>query len=782
MNLKIKFIFIVLFFLTFVFCNFLYLSYHHFKRDRHLLESGIKREGESIIAATREALSIILPSRDYSLVRSYGKDLVRERNNITLLSIFDEDGEVIFAYPKDESEANHDLDPSKIRKLQKQKPIISSQYNNYEFIAPLTYKIMEKEERYGFVKIRLYKGYIEHELKKCMAELFYSFIFIILLSFFVFYFFSNKYIVYPIIQLANTVAEFGQGNLSIRVKTTSDDEVGKLGESFNAMAENLLKITASRNELNKEIEERRKAEEALQESEGKLNAMLSSIGDHMSMMDRDLNIIWANAFARKLFGNDIIGKKCYEAYHKRKEPCTPYPCLTVKAFQDGKFHEHNSQVIGKDGKIVYLHCTANVALRNKEGEPLGVLEIARDVTENKLYEEQLKKAVLKAEESELLKSAFLANMSHEIRTPMNAIIGFTDLMLGDELSEEHRQYLKNVKESGDLLLSIIDDILDLSKIDAGQFKIEQIPCSLKEILNSVGSSCQMIISHKGKNISLRESFPENINRFIIADPTRIQQIMNNLLSNAVKFTENGFIEYGVSLKDKNRLEFYVRDTGIGIPDNKRDEIFKPFQQADESHTRKYGGTGLGLTISKKLVELMGGEITVRSKLGSEHGTTFYFTQPYKPTEIKEKGEMEEIKISKTKIGYTILVAEDDALNQSLAREILERAGYNVVVTNDGKEAISIYKTDASIDLILMDMQMPVIDGYEAVRVIRHIEAKEKKNRRMPIIALTAFTLDGDRKKCIEAGMDEYITKPIKAKEMLVCIKKMVETSVLKYKE
>ena len=251
--------------------------------------------------------------------------------------------------------------------------------------------------------------------------------------------------------------------------------------------------------------------------------------------------------------------------------------------------------------------------------------------------------------------------------------------------------------------------------------------SLEVIFDNVNSIYQRVISQKEKNITLRESFPLNISRFIISDPTRIQQVMNNLMSNAVKFTDTGFIEYGVTLKDENRLEFYVRDTGIGIAEDKQEEIFKPFLQADVSHTRKYGGTGLGLTISKKLIELMGGEIKLTSKIGEAHGSTFYFTILYKPIETKKTNNVVEARILNNKTNYTILVAEDNFLNQQVTKKMLEKSGYNVILSNDGKEAISIYRSDPSIDLILMDIEMPVLNGHEATKVIRNIETQEQKD-------------------------------------------------------
>ncbi|MGA1824287.1 MAG: PAS domain S-box protein [bacterium] len=526
--------------------------------------------------------------------------------------------------------------------------------------------------------------------------------------------------------------------------------------------------------IDRDITERKVAEKVLRESEKRFRQFFNIEPNYCYMVSPEGVILDVNNTALKALGymkKEIVGAPLTTIYAPESLP--KMKTLFQKWHQTGYIKDEEMIIISKNGerRTVILSVAS---LRNENNEIVHSISVQRDITERKRHEDALQQALAKAEESDRLKSAFLANMSHEIRTPMNAIIGFTSLMLHDELSPEHIEYLHNVKESGDLLLALIDDILDLSKIDAGQLAIEQIPCSLHAIFKSAGSTCHMIIAHKGKNVSLRHSFPNTFSDSIITDPIRVQQILNNLLSNAVKFTEHGFIEYGVSLKDKDTLEFYVRDTGIGIPDDKAEAIFKPFQQSDGSHTRKYGGTGLGLTICKKLLTLMGGQITFTSQVGEGHGTTFYFTLPYKPTEHQETYEREMPEALEAKTGLTILVAEDDVLNQALARTILEREGYTVMVTNDGKETISLYKTDPSIDVILMDIQMPVLDGYEATRVIRTLEGQEKKKKRIPIIALTAFAMKGDREKCIDAGMDDYVSKPIKALELLACIQR--ETS------
>ncbi|MGA1869705.1 MAG: ATP-binding protein [bacterium] len=559
----------------------------------------------------------------------------------------------------------------------------------------------------------------------------------------------------PIKMLTHIVRKIRKGDLTQRAEVTGKDEIGTLARAFNEMTENLVAAYTELEQKQKNI----------------LTTIFETTPDAYALKDETLAYRVINKSFCKFLGRDeeeILGKTDYDLFPPKE--AEKYIASDKAIMTGGQQQREDWDVIGKDGST-WLNVLKSPVI-DETGKAIGVLCSIRDISRLKKAEEALKEALVKAEEADRLKSAFLANMSHEIRTPMNAILGFTDVMLADELTEEHKEYLYNVKSSGDLLLAIIDDILDLSKIEAGQFAIEHVVCSLKEIVENAGANCHMMISHTTKNVALRQSFPDTISTFIIADPTRIQQIMNNLLSNAVKFTDHGFIEYGVTLKNEATLEFYVKDTGIGIAEDIQKKIFVPFLQADGSYTRKYGGTGLGLTITRKLVELMGGTITLKSKVGPEHGTTFYFTLPYKPAEVKEADEVNVGPLAK-KTGHTILVAEDDELNQSLIRTILEKAGYHVLLTNDGKEAISIYKTDETLDLILMDIQMPVLDGYETTKIIRNIEIKEKRNRKIPIIALTAFAMKGDREKCIDAGMDDYIAKPIKINELLGCIEKIL---------
>lgn len=359
------------------------------------------------------------------------------------------------------------------------------------------------------------------------------------------------------------------------------------------------------------------------------------------------------------------------------------------------------------------------------------------------------------------KSEFLANMSHEIRTPLNAIVGFVESILDDELSSDHREQLQYVSNSANYLHSLINDILDISKIEAHEVHIESIPFSLPNLVQQLKANTLSLLSQEEKDIELSISYDEKIRDIIIGDPIRLNQILMNLLSNSVKFTTHGHIKLTVT-KEADTLSFSVNDSGIGIPKDKQKIIFEPFKQADTSTTREYGGTGLGLSLSAKLVRLMGGELTLKSHPLRERGSEFTFSIPYKPSNT----ELEPHTISAQKVlegkKLDVLVVDDHNVNRIVAKKILEKMHFNVTLAENGADAVQNYKR-AQFDIILMDVQMPILDGYGATREIRHIEAQSK--RHTPIIAMTANAMQGDREKCLLSGMDDYISKPIRPENL-----------------
>ena len=393
---------------------------------------------------------------------------------------------------------------------------------------------------------------------------------------------------------------------------------------------------------------------------------------------------------------------------------------------------------------------------------------AEDITEKKKTEEELKTAKEKAEESDRLKSAFLANMSHEIRTPLNAIMGFTQLLTNNKVSSDKQtKYLNIIQNRSDLLLQLINDIIDLSKIDANQITLEKQTFSLNRLLFELYSSFQIKLELKGKthlDFQLKKALKDS-QSYIYSDYTRLEQIFSNLLSNAIKFTEEGGIEFGYTKKGKHTLLFYVKDTGIGIPKDKQEIIFDRFSQADESVASKFGGTGLGLSISKLLVKLLEGEIWVESR--RHGGSTFYFTLPYQQRKSKDT----ESPAEKNIVGVSwqdksVLIVEDDFSSLQLMKEILEPTGMILFLCETGKEALQTFREHPAIDLVLLDIKLPDMDGLELARKIR-----SATERNVPIIAQTAYAMYGDAQKSLEAGCDDHISKPVDTKKLLAKIAK-----------
>lgn len=393
-------------------------------------------------------------------------------------------------------------------------------------------------------------------------------------------------------------------------------------------------------------------------------------------------------------------------------------------------------------------------------QSLRAVGYVTDITEHKLHEKYLREAKETAEAASLSKSTFLANMSHEIRTPMNAIINLAHLTLKTELTAKQRNYVSKIRSSGTLMLRILNDILDLSKIEARKMEVERYVFDIRQELETLLELGRQWAEQKG--LLFLAWIDPRIPEYLVGDPLRLRQILSNLCNNAVKFTEHGRVELRVRLlpeEPEAQLEFCVRDTGLGINKTDQAKLFKPFTQADASITRRYGGTGLGLAISSMLAQLMGGRISVESTPGQ--GSLFHLVLPFG---IPDRQTCEALAASPRQLpvadvkGLRVLVVEDNDINQEILVALLDEMGVRSTVAANGREAVEIFMGDQNFDAILMDVQMPILDGYAATRHIRH--SGLPKSATIPIIAMTAHAMRGDAEKSLAAGMNAHLTKPI----------------------
>ena len=428
----------------------------------------------------------------------------------------------------------------------------------------------------------------------------------------------------------------------------------------------------------------------------------------------------------------------------------------------------------RDGKLTDVLFNGSV-YKDEKGKVIGVVVVARDITDHKRIEAELveakehaeratkiaevakikaEKATLIAENAVISKQQFLSNMSHEIRTPMNSIIGFTKVMLKTPLTAKQKEYLTAIKMSGEVLTVLVNDILDLAKVDAGKMIFEQKPFKMDASISAMIHLFEPKIQEK--NLQLTKNYDPEIPKVLIGDPVRLHQILINLVSNAVKFTNQGKITVGVQLlnsdEDKVSIEFTITDTGIGIAEDKIEFIFQNFQQATSNTSRLYGGTGLGLAIAKQLAEQQGGTIAVKSKI--DKGTTFSVVLPFQKTKDNLESVTEIKELNRKIKGLKVLVVEDIALNQLLMKTLLDDFGFECELAGNGIIAIEKLKSKP-FDLVLMDLQMPEMNGFDASRYIR-----ENIDSQIPIIALTADVTTADLKKCKAVGMNDYISKPI----------------------
>ena len=535
----------------------------------------------------------------------------------------------------------------------------------------------------------------------------------------------------------------------------------KMADLDLIVAERTAQLRNAHERIEREFQQRAKAQEAF-----RVIFQASSVG--IALVDKNDRYVDVNgAFERQfeLTRDQLVGKSPAELGAVSQIRLQPL----LEAIDGAKALEAEEITYQRrDGQRTGLAWTREVEI----DDCLHRLCLVLDITDRKEMEEELRRARIAAEASTQAKSAFLANMSHEIRTPLNGILGFTNLTLETKLDAEQRENLETVEYSARSLLRIISDILDFSKIEADRLDLESAPFSLRECLENAAGT--VLASARQKQLVFSWTVSPGTPDSLLGDEIRLRQILLNVMGNAVKFTSEGSVTTevsGVSFEGCGvELEFAVSDTGIGVPPEKQRFIFEPFRQAEGYMTRKYGGTGLGLAIVKRLLDLVGGRIWVESKEGV--GSTFYFTVPFllshKPLAPRDAPEaLNEGPVSPLS-PLLILVAEDNDVSRLLAVRLLAQQGHKVTEARTGREALTFW-APGTFDLILMDVQMPDMNGFETTAEIR--ERERLTGEHIWIIALTAHAIKGDRERCLNAGMDDYLTKPIQPDELRAAIRR-----------
>ena len=511
-----------------------------------------------------------------------------------------------------------------------------------------------------------------------------------------------------------------------------------------------------------DVREQALAEQALVSSDSLLCSVWDNAHDSMRLTDQNGIVTRVNEAYSRFTGlpkDRLENKPFWIIYPDEAQP-------GIRARYLGRFKkgalsgmaEHT--VTLRDGRRCHIQLS-NSQINTPQG--IWILTVWRDITEQKDAEDRLRAtlaelelATQKSEAANRAKSTFLANMSHEIRTPMNGILGLADLVLQERDEEKRRSYVQVLKSSAEGLMAVLNDVLDLSKIEARHMSIERIPFSVAECVNS--AVLTLFAPAQSKGLALTCNLSHDIPSLVWGDPLRVRQILLNLIGNAIKFTPRGYVRVGAR-RIEEQLEFTIEDSGIGITPEQQTAMFDPFHQADLTTTRVYGGTGLGLSIVAELVKLMHGRIRVASQPGI--GSTFQVDLPL--SAVAEHSAQNSAPATPRQLPVlNILVAEDNPVNQLVTSRVLEKRGHRVTVVSDGRAALRTWE-QGNFDLILMDVQMPVMDGLESTRAIR---SKEHPGRHTPIVALTAHALTGDEQTFREAGMDAYVSKPVCAERLL----------------
>lgn len=561
----------------------------------------------------------------------------------------------------------------------------------------------------------------------------------------------------------------------IREREKAEEALRKAQSNLESRIEaRTLELMNTNRTLRNEIAERERAEEQLKASEQRFRDLADMLPQSVYELDRSGRMIYSNQYGFKRLGytQADLDKGVY-AIDLFVEEDKVKIANNIKRILDSETPTGNEFTMQtQDGETFPALIYSRRII--KDGEVAGLRGVMIDISERKAFEEELLQAKEAAEQANNAKNTFLANMSHELRTPLNGVLGLTELLLLGELDEQQRSYLTTISQSGTVLLKILNDILDLSRIEANKFNIEPVQFDLREMVESIAHLFSGSIVIKG--LSFRYHIQEEIPNHLIGDPIRLSQVLSNILSNAQKFTEEGEITLSVSLKKRADhsvdLLFEVNDTGIGIAEHNLPLIFESFSQVDGSTTRKRGGAGLGLTITKNILEMMGGQIEISSREGG--GTRVQFNLAFelvRPEDLSSPSQegLEHQPLLRPE-DFRVLVVDDDRLSRIVCSEMLEKMGYKVDVAVSGKEAI--LKLNATpYSIVLMDCLMPEMDGFETTRLIRKQQVKGRFSCHLPIIALTAKAMEQDKHRCLDAGMNDFITKPVSFAQLKTTLEK-----------